>query len=1304
MKIVGKLFLVALFVLVLSGINESSYAENELSIDATADLSVIFVDERTIDYNTQQKYSISAGYGGTVLTRDIGSSDWIISKTKKNDMRFKRKKWNNNFFEINDNFTKMYNSEGKIDDDNVQNKTLVDNCNINSHVNRDRFRVAVQQSRLTYNKNDHKLRLFVGSMEITSIDGYTIERISDHVVKLYNNNNPSKYFEVNNKDKTVWEVEAGAQRKLSSSIIMFVEISSPKLDSNIPLANNPSDAVRTTPALVSSSASTNPAVKNRTKWPIDFGLDPKDFAGVGASAWQVEQKKLFQAVLGESHFDTLLVPVQVNGHAIDHTGRSLMSYAIHNRLTECGVSLANPSLIARALGENNRIFDRQEIYALAQQMKARSIIMPLAGHYGAGVVSISFIRLMADSGGKFSDESTFSQTKTFHGPLSDEKPEYEVLLIHLDSALKELGYSITRKKTAAKNDVLTPPVIPASPLDLFSKSNMSIMENAYYLQLLGVLHPGQNLRMEELFERSLIESWQLDAKNPNRSLLIARALLYLNRRPLALNVLTKPETPEEKALYAYMDGDLLTLKEVLPQIKSPINKLVSSIEYQDLLWKYTRQPLKKSDIEQITNANPEWSALIMRRLLTHWEWQIQPNLYVKYNMDQVFPIEGYTAKGLAEGQNTLVAPLLIPVNVELSAYEHYRRTLTSKKESLFSAQEATKLKKIDLLELLYETSEANLIKGVTLSLFNRGIADEALEKIRSYEPAYKDHPFLTFMKGRALLQKARESQGEQRKQLEEEGKKLVSSSFFWPQGQVLYLEFQDYASDMPRVKSYEKDFPKRYYFLPIFLPQRQNLENSLLYTHDNFAVVVRLYNDHRQPIGNPKAKEFLSQLKNRFHGSPSLYELLATASENDGDLKGAEQNCRKAIESLPEDWTAYKNLGAIQIKQGEFEKSLTTFMSYPPFKEVNSTNSVFLANSAYEAATYFYNLGLTEKAKPLFDLSVSFDSGSGTQYYSQAYKSLVDNRYEESAKAFKLGLKRYELSEFYAGYIKTLHAIGRREEAWAVFDSLPSNKRQLVVWEAAISGLYLEGKSDEQIDAWFAKQINNEDIDFYLQRLVARSNYNFKISEKEPKEKRDYLDLYVRVRDGKDIKSKPIDYFSMGGVLSPFLPNMAFYYNSIGENELYEKKLATYSSIPRFNDMLAVGIISALNNKHEYALDQLDKAWRYIPFSYAGEIYLPPMYLLADSCELLYEKTGNKKYLDASLSYAKLHNAKDPTAFWPYGFIAKYSKDENERLSALGNLIYFDRNYVIGKKFSAKDVKSAKKIFNESNSFKAFLD
>jgi len=165
------------------------------------------------------------------------------------------------------------------------------------------------------------------------------------------------------------------------------------------------------------------------------------------SAWIESQKELYKNILKRNKYDVLVVPFQIQGYAIDRVGRSLMTRYITDYLSKTtDLRIPDPTLVARAFGENSRNIDENEIYHLANELKVKLLIRCSVGHRRDEKMKITLLIDEARDGKEFSFDVNTPHHDWQDIPFSDEYLPEEVFKNDLlAKVIQKLPVNITKK-------------------------------------------------------------------------------------------------------------------------------------------------------------------------------------------------------------------------------------------------------------------------------------------------------------------------------------------------------------------------------------------------------------------------------------------------------------------------------------------------------------------------------------------------------------------------------------------------------------------------------------------------------------------------------------------------------------------------------------------------------------------------------------------------------------------------------------------------------------------------------------------
>ena len=879
----------------------------------------------------------------------------------------------------------------------------------------------------------------------------------------------------------------------------------------------------------------------------------EELIGKGApqpvSNWDESEKTRYRTLLNNQQYDVLIVPFQVQRFAIDPIGRSLMTmYLVDYLRRTTSLRIPDPTFVTKALGETKRTFNKKDVYKLAKELKVKTIVWGYVGHDRASDMQFTLqIQRKDESGIHRSTPMIQWDSKVLS--FSDETPPEEVYstLVPIIASRIDTTSQNTKPSIESNSGQPTKLALPKDPLTLVSANQDYSVVAAYYLQLIGALFPIDTERdRERMFERSLVALARLAPENPEIPLLKARALFYLHRRPAALKAIGKPQNPSEKAIVAFLNGNLPELEEQILHIQSPLKKLLALIELVDLRHYYEKTPTIPDPAYIFAKQLPEWSMLIFRRFTDLSPWPTQSNAEVKTALDKVFPVPGFVLKDIYDRhQIRNPSPNIrnfskseidkMTKEVELSVVTHFRKLLKLKSQQWCCHTDMGKPYPWDLLSLYASLGEANFIKQIDSEVGVRGNPKGAERLLNQYASVYVGHPAFTEIYARTLFEQLKKEESENKTNLQQRYEQEAYRAMFWAGGQTRFaasalktstqtvgeyrkaqLQFErPYPNFFP---FYSWDVPHRSYW-PIFESRfrilddnyLRNLALSLKYTnHDIWYLTVL-----NEASSEEDAKSLLSKNQHRFIGHPKRVSFLAKAKKKLGDEDGAIQLYRTAIKNGEAGWDTYWNLGSSYLTNGQYAEADKVFHQYPGFVTKSKEKAVELSNYASNAGSLLFWRGAYDKAIPFFEISADLKTGSGAGLISATRLAMMKGDYISAAKYVLNRAKRYDNGHAYGQYLTFLHLLGFSTEAWKGFSVLAQGYFEPEIWDSAFVGHRLQNTSNQELAQWLTKQYEKQGT---TEKLSAAGRFAFMsmVTDRMPDQR--MIDLVAQLEKGYEAR------------------------------------------------------------------------------------------------------------------------------------------------------------------------------------------
>jgi hypothetical protein len=1073
------------------------------------------------------------------------------------------------------------------------------------------------------------------------------------------------------------------------------------------------------------------------------------------SPWADSEKARYRALLKQGTiYDVLVVPFQVQGYAIDRPGRSLMTRYLIDRIERTtGSRVPSHALVSKALGESMRTYSDSVINSLANDLNVKVLIKGYVGHHHDEKMKVTLLVQVRDQARGFKPSSKTVRIERKEVAFSDAHLPSEAFSGLLDGLMNDLPLRQIKKAQTRIFKKEKKIAVPDTLQVITSRPPASAVLSAYYLQFLGMLYPQENEAREYLFERSLVALQEVSPDSPDYPLLKARAYFYLYRRPAAVAALPSPATPEEKAMLAVLSGDLPMLKKAVEAIKEPLPKLIAQIELNDLLWLYDTYSAKKTG-ETVAKAFPGWEMLIQRRLKTSDVWTVQSNVHIKKALDDLLPIPDFTVDSIARARIARGDSLYDNPELDFSVYNHCSRLLTDQASTFLTNDSASPVQR-DILDLMAAIGESNLMKMADLRIKVQALYEEGLTLLDRYELVYRGHPYFSYLRSLALYNLARAKQSLAADNLTKTAGDLAYQACWLAQGQntISFAECSNHVL-------YDADYPRRFFWSPSADSARdrllrentsssfqsvklstqklytlQNLEQSLRYTHAIFWYLETYYEKLRELKLLQTADDLLKKNSNRFDGNVMKTTFFAKQNEKDGNVQAAQKLYEEVVDSGHTAWGPYLNLGRLYMQQGDFKKASATFNKYPLFlaapEEIRSddaVNTVALSQQAFAAGKLLWWVGAIKESMPFFKRSADYQTGSGAGMRSVTLLALNDRNYELALQSSLEAAKRYNMPSDYAEYIRLLHVMGYRAEAWAVTSTLSKKNIDDSSWWPVILGHQMEGKREKEQLEWFEHNYKESTSLYKKQQYVFLSHALDRMPQKNVS---DLVELMGRSADteGKSSKEKTFLAWFADGYYQLRMKNFQGAYqvfqDRVARNvDLYVKSsghILTYvvwSSIKNgrtsetdsylqsyldyygrdFDYYLMKAFLCAGRKKHAEAMNHLKSAQYVLPDKLEDRA-MYPLYQLLESCEWLYEESGYEGYRALALTWAKLYQQIQPTIAWTYSIEAEYTTAKEERLRALAITLYLDSQSDRIANIPDQEKKSAKEWLKDNNPF-----
>lgn len=784
---------------------------------------------------------------------------------------------------------------------------------------------------------------------------------------------------------------------------------------------------------------------------------------------------------------------------LDLTGRIAIAREIAQRVeAETGVPVPDPGLVFEAYDAPRRI-DVDMVPVRLLESNVKWLIGGTAMHDGHGKMSVKLVKIPV-KGNRPTTLPTFERADV---AISEEQLPEAVFRTMAADAMKSLGFQ-SAAPTLVKEDAPAELSLPASPIAA-EGAQKSLTEGLWLQQMIGVLHHplthADPRPPERVFERTLAGVETLSPDSGDYAILKARALLHLGR-PIAAMKQLEPaaNTPEGKALLAYLKSDLPALKSAVAEIRRQIPRMIAECELLTLRQEFgdLSENDQRKETERLVSRLPiGWQPLFAFFVAHQNLWTMPAPSQLKPLLDQNFPVEGYRTEDLVRGKEALGASpmdektameLIVSPLVHSSKWRAANPTAACCESG---SRNWARYDRVVYLDLLDAMAEGELSGRVEFLMDVQGRPDAALRQADAIDRALYHGVNSQIMSARlqALLEVPPEGRDRTRTlqvtlETHELAKKILSwdSAQSFATAEALYIDTRAGArgtipvpsrtSLPPGVDTMVFDFPRRalwasrgaYGVFDAALGDAIRRDACRLSIGQYYFCEDYLRNLRPKVSRAVYRKEIADLIEPRFGGSSSRAVLLSKLKLEDRDFAGAERLLEDAVAASPAQEQLYTSLGSLRLKDGRYAEAAKTFLSYPQLKE-GASNTVGLSNYLERAGFSFLSRAAVAEARQLLSVAAGYQDGSYANLASVAQVALMDGRYELAREALQDQYQRYHSHGSARKLVSLLFMMGDTEQAWSALKNATTHGDPS---EASTVGLRASRSDPERIAAWGA--------------------------------------------------------------------------------------------------------------------------------------------------------------------------------------------------------------------------------------------
>jgi tetratricopeptide (TPR) repeat protein len=1101
------------------------------------------------------------------------------------------------------------------------------------------------------------------------------------------------------------------------------------------------DAVRDADKSLGSDGS-----KSFQQFKKDFFLDIAqpipDPESTEEGVWLRNELERHRRAVAGKQFDLIVLPMQLNRPYFDRVSRMMPARLLANELkSRSGLKIMSPELASRRLGGRRVRFEDAQVWELAQQSEAKVLHLLATDMSPKGVKGLQLAVVETDANGMV----TKSALREFEYP-PEETPIDMSFRRHVRSIVDEMygtsGHQRAKATLVTQGEFKLP-----EQIDGLVDVSANPLEKAASLQLIALLTPELfEYERRRLFERSLLAVEGLDTESSYLYLIQARAYFYLSRRPVAMTFLESPQTPAERALKEFLNGNYPELSALVKTIEEPVFQVMSSLELKSLGHSYKKGSKQVIEVPGASNA---WKFMINTAGQDGNIWFAPNNSELFSELTGLFPafddalaqkfggrmVSGADTGGL--GSDKL--------------YESVFASSWKGSKPLSCCTNYEGYPEISDIWLLYRNlATANLLRKLERSVNVHASYNTASKYVESLNSLLVGQPTYTRLHAETLAGLSEKAEEAERAYLRKKAFKLARDVA--RQSQTVdkdTLRAWDLMEElMPSVGLVEWTNALNEFNLSSFIGSPTIFEKKSRFGglttlpaysntgFHNFEYMARAegWDIERTARG----------LKGRYNGHPKKGVYLAQRYIEAGEDEKAIDILEQAIAKGEDSWEVFHVLGSQLISDGRYAEAKDVYLKYPFFTELGGKSPVTVSNKASKAGDRLFWLGLHEEAVPLYEVAGGMETGSAAHFSSIQRLAMIERDFRTAIEyAYRRG-RRYNSKFGYRDYLAFLHLVGAHEEAEAGFKALVPRFRTPELWTSQFVGQRMKNFSKSDYADWMTGLLQGSD-NHYVKHNALRYLFRQSVIDREAEpecletvksfntpgftedahknqssqlwniftpemmndlssrcdEKREpcgkqalapeytrkdyipafmdaYQDLFAGRYTGAMQKFVALDKVYpalVGPSARETLPYLLMAASKVAPAEALEASLKTLrGSLTRKGEAyelaLSESVLLTALGKNEDALEALTRAYHHRPHTQSRHIYT--WYEITSIAEWLSQQTGDAKYTQQALAWAKRYQVIQPQFAWAFAFEALYAEDEKERIKAAAYAQYLD--------------------------------
>ncbi len=1026
-----------------------------------------------------------------------------------------------------------------------------------------------------------------------------------------------------------------------------------------------------------------------------------------ASPWYERREQLFGKVLDDARCEVLVVPPEARGASLDRVGRDLIARHLAAAITDrTGVCVADIDLVHRALGEQNRRFDWDRVYRLADRLGARWIVRGDAA-VAAGTWNLRLMSYRREATGKPWEGVANIGWDAL--PVRDEQPPELPVILQAAELPAQLGFTV-RAGQATLPTVAPDNVVPIDPARL-ADGGEHPWTRAERLQLVALMVPPDFNEADDLWARSLVALRHAPASAERTRALGARAWLHLHRRLHAEQLVEGLPSVEARLVLARVRGNLTEASRLLGDMPEGLSRLVASVEVERLRGVYHDTAGFAERWRGLADAYPRYVPYLSRALASG-AW-----FYDGIEQSVAGELDG-KGVSLAPPWWTRVAGVAVRLALHVDVSDAFVPEVSGRIETAYHdawldhaqrwrAPANDQVETRDLMEVLFMINRS-LARDRFVTRANRqGQEERAFDEALSLPVELRRMPLMlstaTFT-GRTYG-----------------GEKPTPSqlSLRWGAYRISQLLFQTEDGETPvagaivnvghnftmtipdepmrpwrqLAELYANDFWENPHRLGI---AARHYGRGGRLTDTDFDLVERQYNVLAHLGRDAEAERLLSGLGDRFHGDWHRLQFERVRVRKLFDVRERLALMPQMLVGWGDQWNLRTLLARTQAMGGDIDAASASLETWPGF-DGHGQNPVTLANNAEEASYLLLWFGNTPAARIMGERAAAYDTGAAAENTARCILAVLDRRWPD-ATAAQLEIHRQYQSEgtlsraaWYArigGDVKLAAALrGRADlDALAVTSFAFAANFQIQGLQPAQVMKAVESFSDtgdrEALESFRSRllygvlaidrRLDPVDADALHRRFGGdpADVVQLRHAARERATGGDYRQLVALLEPGfGGVRQQPVHDQHLGfGELLPFLVlGLAETGRTVDASwlvDVWRQRVEVDSS-----ERAATAMLEAIAGRHDRAVQALQQG--YVVSVIEDVTSLPPALLLLETAEYWYQRTHDDRYRAFMAKIARLTENTDPYP-WAYAFEARYTTDPTRRIEAAAATLYLD--------------------------------